>query len=79
MSKGGDVSDTELGSMLEASNECSVTKGGDVGDTEPGSMLEASNERSVTSTIIGEGEAISPMTRVWSASSAIAEGAMEFI
>ena len=42
-------------------------------------MLEATNERSVTSTIIGEGEAISPMTRVWSASSAIAEGAMEFI
>ena len=56
-----------------------MSKGGDVGDTEPESMLEATNERSVTSTIIGEGEAISPMTRVWSASSAIAEGAAEFI
>ena len=56
-----------------------MSKGGDVGDTEPESMLEATNERSVMSTIIGEGEAISPMTRVWSASSAIAEGAMEFI
>ena len=56
-----------------------MSKGGDVGDTEPESMLEATNERSVTSTVIGEGEAISPMTRLWSASSAIAEGAMEFI
>ena len=56
-----------------------MSKGGDVGDTEPESMLEATNERSVTSTVIGEGETISPMTRVWSASSARAEGAMEFI